>query len=491
MLVTLGEEGTLQQRVYSGLRHAILEGRLRAGSRLPSTRLLARDLGVSRNTALLAYEQLLGEGYVVARAGSGTYVAPQLPDAMLSAREAGAAAPARPAAAPRLSAYARRALAADPLSVPGARSGGAPLRYDFRYGNLSVGEFPHETWRRLVARRARRLTPRSLAYAAPHGHGPLREAIAAYLRRARAVACRPEQVVVVDGSQQGLDLVARALLDPGDLVVVEDPQYQGARKVFAAAGARIATVAVDAEGADVSALLADGREARLAYVTPSHQFPTGATMSLARRLALLAWAERAGAYVVEDDYDSEFRYEGRPVEAVQGLDRHGRVIYLGTFSKVLFPALRIGYVVLPDPLVEPFVAAKWLADRQTATFEQEVLADFIGEGHFERHLRRTRASNAARRAALLGALRDRVGDRVRVEGANAGVHLLAWLAGVPAAEAERVAARAAEVGVGVYPIAPYYVAPPPEAGLLLGYAALSEREIREGIRRLAGVVPRG
>lgn len=493
MFVTLADGGSLQQRVYDALRRAILDGRLAPGSRLPSTRALARDLGVSRNTALIAYDQLLAEGYVVGRVGSGTYVAAEVPDAMLAARRAAASPRPSEPRSPRLSGYGERVLAVDPLDVPGVSRPAVPasVRYDFRYGPPSVAEFPHEVWRRLLTRRARRASVRSLGYGRTEGEPALREAIADYLRRARAVDCRAEQVVVVQGSQQALDLVARLLLDPGDVVVVEEPAYQGARKVFLAAGASLVTAPVDGEGADLSALPPAAERARLVYVTPSHQFPSGATMSLARRLSLLAFAERTAAFVLEDDYDSEFRYEGRPVESVQGLDKGGRVVYAGTFSKVLFPALRLGYLVLPPPLVPPVAAAKWLADRHTATLEQEVLADFITEGHFERHLRRARAANASRRAVLLDALRSGLGHRAEVAGANAGMHLLLWLPGVPAGAVDGLVAAAAAAGVGVYPVAPYYhLTPPATAGLLLGYASLAEAEIREGVRRLAAVVAR-
>jgi GntR family transcriptional regulator/MocR family aminotransferase len=362
------------------------------------------------------------------------------------------------------------------------------LRYDFRYGLPAVEDFPHDIWRRLLTRRARSASLRSLRYGPPEGYGPLREAIADYLRRSRAVICEPEQIVVVNGSQQALDLTARILLDPGDRVVIEEPHYQGARQVFLAAGAELLPGRVDAEGLDVTALPKAAAEARLAFVTPSHQYPSGAIMSLARRLALLSWAEATDAYVLEDDYDSEYRYEGRPVEAVQGLDRHGRVIYVGTFSKVLFPALRLGYMVLPRPLVQPILAAKWLTDRHTSTLEQEMLTDFIREGHFERHLRRSRTRNAALRAALLEALHTHLGSRISISGANAGIHLLVWLHDVAPDQLDALIAAAARADVGLYAVTPYYMTPPSQAGLLLGYAAMTETDIRDGIERLARVL---
>jgi GntR family transcriptional regulator / MocR family aminotransferase len=486
MFVQLDGEGVLYQQLYHALRRAILTGALAPGVRLPSTRAFAHDLGVSRNTVLLAYDQLLAEGYAVGHTGSGTYVASTLPDVMLSSPQPLESTRNDTATTlPLLSAYGKRLMGRAPPTALGLFQHSYTLRYDFRYGVPAVEEFPHPIWRRLLARRGRTASLDSLHYGPPEGHGPLREAIAGYLQRARGVVCNADQVIVVNGSQQALDLTARVLLDAGDGVVIEEPHYQGARQVFLAAGARLLTVPVDAEGLQVAALPDAAAGVRLAYVTPSHQFPSGAIMSLARRLGLLAWAERVGAYIVEDDYDSEFRYTGRPVEALQGLDRSGRVIYVGTFSKVLFPALRLGYVVLPPALGRVFAAAKWLADRHTSSFEQEVLTDFICEGHFERYLRRSRTRNAIRRETLLEALVEHLGTRVAVSGANAGMHLLVWLHDLAPTALEVLITRAAQAGVGLYSITPYYLAPPPQAGLLLGYTSMTPGTIRAGIRRLA------
>jgi GntR family transcriptional regulator/MocR family aminotransferase len=490
VFVTLGGGAPLSQQIYQAFRRAILAGEMAPAARLPSTRALGLELGVSRNVVLLAYEQLLAEGYAEGRAGSGTYVAAALPEGTRAARPQRGLRPVHATRPGRLSRYGRR-LAEIPPASPTTWPFEQRLPYDFRYGVPSPEDFPHGVWRGIVTRRMRAGSLEAMAYARPEGHAPLRQALAAYLRRARGVVWNPAQIIIVNGSQQALDLTARVLLDPGDHVVIEDPQYQGARRVFAAAGALAAPVSVDADGLDVARIPRRSAAARLAYVTPSHQFPTGVVMSLARRLALLEWAERTGAYIVEDDYDSEYRYEGRPIEAVQGLDTAGRVIYMGTLSKVLFPALRLGYLVLPPPLVEPFIAAKWLTDRHTATFEQEVLADFVADGHFERHLRRARTRNAARRKALLDALDEHLGDRVEIMGANAGVHLVVWLRDESPRGLGRVIAAAAEAGVGVYPVAPYYIEPPRRAGLILGYASLTEHEIRTGIGRLAAAVRSG
>ncbi|HMH77740.1 MAG TPA: PLP-dependent aminotransferase family protein, partial [Candidatus Udaeobacter sp.] len=356
---------------------------------------------------------------------------------------------------------------------------------DFRYGRPAVDEFPREIWRRLLAAHARRASSDALGYGSPAGHGPLRAALSEYLGRARGVVSDPDRIVVVNGTQQALDLIARVLLDPGDGAVVEEPHYPGATIPFEAVGARLLRVPVDAGGLDPARLPAAAQRPRLAYVTPCHQFPSGVIMPLERRLALLQWASRVGAWVVEDDYVSEFRYEGRPLEALQSLDRDERAIYMGSFSKTLFPALRVGYLVLPRALVRPFLAAKWAADRFSAPLYQEALAELITSGQFERYLRRAGARNAGRRRALIGALRECFGSRVEIAGENTGVHLVVWLNDVRPRDLDALIARAARVGVGIYTVAPYYAEPPRCAGLLFGYAALTEEEIRAGVRRLA------
>lgn len=468
-MLRLEGSGSLYERTYRALRREILAGRRPAGSKLPSTRVLAADLGISRTTALLAYDQLLAEGYIEGREGSGTYVGSALPDPVLPGRShAGdGRLPARPAA-PRLSAYGRRIVARPPRAAPSDTWHGHTIQYDFRYGTTGT-HIPERFWRRLVTRRLRKepseaepttlRTEFFIRYGRPEGYAPLRRAVADYLERVRAVACTPEQIVIVNGSQQALDLIARVLIDPGDTVVIEEPHAQGAREVFLAAGARLIPAPVDRNGLDPSALPRAARQARLAYVTPSHQFPTGAVMSLARRLALLRWASAARAYVLEHDYDGEYRYEGRPIEAVQALDREGRVIYVGTFSRVLFPALRLGYMVVPAPLVAPVRAAKHLTDRYTAGLSQEVVADLIASGQFERALRRARKQFASRRATLVAALEEHLGRRVAIEGENAGTHVMVRLRDVAARAVPGIVQRAAAAGVGIYPASPYYLRP--------------------------------
>lgn len=468
----------LYRQVYEALRREILAGRLRAGARLPATRALASAFGISRNTVMNAYAQLLAEGYVEGEVGSGTYVAGTLPDELLYA-PTGAAPMTLQGRSGRTLSRRGSLLAATHVPTPRFPSELRP----FRPGVPALDAFPFELWARLVARRWRRPQRALLGYGDPAGYHPLREAIASYLGAARAVSCEASQVIVAAGSQQALDVAARMLLDEGEAAWIEDPGYLGARGALLAAGARLVPVPVDAAGLDVEAGKACSPDARLIYVTPSHQYPYGVTMSLPRRLALLEWASRAGAWVLEDDYDSEYRYAGRPLAALQGLDRESRVIYLGTFSKVLLPALRLGYLVVPPDLVEAFLAARALIDRHSPILEQAVLADFIAEGHFSRHIRRMRGLYAERQAILVDAAQRELAGLLEVQPAEAGMHLVGWLpVGVDDVEASR---RAAAHGVEAPPLSLYSLEPLQRSGLLLGYTAVGEREIREGVHRLA------
>jgi GntR family transcriptional regulator/MocR family aminotransferase len=476
MLIPLKKKGSepLSRQVYLWIRHAIVERALRPGESLPSTRELAEENSISRTVVVQAYDQLTAEGFITGRRGSGTYVSEHL-------HPAASPAPQRSASV-RLSQFGAAATSI-------VRSGLSPvrdshtLRYDFAYGGCSLDDFPLAAWRRILLRRTRSAPLRSFDYSAAAGNTALREAITDHLRRSRAIHCDVSQLVIVNGSQQALDLTIRLLLNPGDPVVVEDPQYHGMRQLLLAARLRVRTVPVDHDGIDLRQM---PRHAKLAMVTPSHQFPTGAVLPLQRRLALLAWARRANAVIVEDDYDGEFRYEGEPLEPLQSLDRDGRVLYVGTFSRTMFPALRIGYIVAPRPLVNAFVAAKWLADRHTAVLEQETLAEFIASGAYERYLRRTRRANATRRGTLLSAIERDLDNRVTVSGSRSGTHIVLW-PHIKVSEAATIA-RAAAAGVGIYGIAGYYLKQPSQPGFLLGYANLTVTQIREGIRRLGEVL---
>jgi GntR family transcriptional regulator / MocR family aminotransferase len=466
--------GPLFQQVYAQLRKSILTGALAGGEKLPSTRELAERLEVSRTVVLLAYDQLLAEGFAVGRPGSGTYVS--------SGVAAIKSPPRMQAAKLRLTRFG--SAAADSWSrvnVPGRPTSSLP--YDFAYGRSDLQTFPYETWRRILLRCARRASTAEFDYGPAGGDTALRESIAAHLRRSRAVSCDPSQVIIVNGSQQALDLIGRVLIERGDEVVVEDPGYQGTTEVLRSAGARLHPLSVDREGLDPARL---PKRARLVFVTPSHQFPTGVTLPLSRRLMLLEWARRCNAAVVEDDYDGEFRYEGQLLESLQGLDRDARVIYIGTFSRTMFSALRIGYLVSPQELVPAFAAAKWLCDRHTVSLEQRALAQFISSGLYERYLRRARRQNAARREALLDSIGRYLKDRVDITGDGAGAHVVLW----PKEQLKEdvVIAAAASRGVGVYGITPYRLKRPAQPGILLGYSRLTESQIQEGIRRLGKVL---
>jgi GntR family transcriptional regulator / MocR family aminotransferase len=469
----------LYRQIFEGYRDAILDGRLRPGERLPSTRSLAEDLGVSRFPVVGAFEQLLAEGYCETRRGAGTFVAASLPEEVpVAARGDRGGAPAAPAG-PRDVARGPVALLGRP---PFSRRGTGA----FAVGGIALDQFPLRAWSTLLARRARALGPASLGYGPPEGLPALRAAIAAYLRAARGVRCDPDQVLVVCGSQQALDLAARVLLDPGSEVWIEDPGYWGAQDALRLAGARLVPVPVDGEGLNVGAGIARASEARAVFVTPSHQFPLGVTLSARRRLQLLDWARARGAWVLEDDYNGEYRYESEPITALQGLDRDARVVYVGTFSKVLSPALRIGYLVLPADLVDRFAAARHLLDIAPPTFLQAVLADFLAEGHFARHLRRTRRLYRQRRTALVQALeemRDDLGLRFEIAGARAGLHLVIELP--PGADDRAISERAAEAGVHAVPLSGCFLDPAASRpGLVLGYGGVPVEQVAEAVSLL-------
>jgi len=353
----------------------------------------------------------------------------------------------------------------------------------FRPGTPALDAFPSELWSRLLARRWRNPPRELLSYSLSAGYQPLREAIASYLGAARAVLCEAEQVIIVAGAQQALDLVARLLLNPNDAAWIEDPGYLGTRAAFVGAGARLVPVPIDKEGLDVTAGARAAPDARLAYVSPSHQYPLGVTMSLARRLALLEWASRSGAWIIEDDYDSEYRYRGRPLAALQGLDKEGRVIYLGTFSKVLFPSLRIGYIVAPPDLVDAFAAARGVLSRFTPSMDQAVITDFINDGHFARHIRRMRTLYAERQAVLVETARRELDGLLEVNPHDAGIHLVAWLA--DGADDLKLSEAASDAGVEAQALSSFSVKHRMRAGLLMGYAGYDERQIRVGVRKLA------
>lgn len=472
----------LYRQIYEAICRSILGGDLAPRTRLPSTRELAEQLGVSRMTVVNAYEQLLAEGYVEGRTGAGTFVAAKLPEEMLRVGEVKPTG-RKGSAAPRRDVLSRRGKWLASTSLAALRMQADSNNYAFQNGLPAVEEFPFKVWSQLAARRLRNPPRELLCSGDPAGYPPLREAVAAHLRSARAVNCDASQVIIVSGSQQAFDLTARILVDPGTVAWVEDPCYLGARNALLSAGAGVVPVPVDGEGLDLSEGLRRHGEGRLVYVTPSHQFPLGVTMSLSRRLSLLEWARRAGAFIIEDDYNSEYRYAGRPIASLQGLDRDGRVIYVGTFSKTIFPSLRLGCVVAPKDLTDAFIAARALADRQSPSLDQAILADFINQGHFARHMRRMRSLYAERQQVLVEAAGRDLKELLEVAPAEAGMHLVGWL---PEGISDTVASeKAARYGVDASPLSAYSARPRPRGGLVLGYTSVNARQIRDGVRRLA------
>jgi GntR family transcriptional regulator/MocR family aminotransferase len=469
------------RQLYQALRDAVLAGRLPPGTRLPSTRALAGELGCARNTVVSAFEQLFAEGYLEGKVGSGTYVSRQLPESLLTAEPASVSGPPPAAAAPprRLS---RRG---DRLAGLGLPRHARPRA--FNPGEPELAQFPFDTWAKLLQRSWRAPGRERLMHNPAGGDPALRRALAQHLNQVRGLTCAPEQVLVTNGAQQGLDLVARLLCDPGDRVWMEEPGYPGLRGALAAAGAQAVPVPLDEAGLSVAAGRRLAPDARLAVVAPSHAYPLGTVMSLSRRLELIDWAAETGAWIVEDDYDSEFRYTGRPLAALAGLDRQQRTIYLGTFSKVLFPSLRVGYLVVPPDLAEPMARARRGLDDHPGSTVQPALAAFIEEGHFAQHLRRMRRLYAARQEALLAAGRRYLDGLLDLGPDAAGMHLVAGLGEQLARRAGDTACaeRARAHGVAAPALSAYYQGPPARAGLLLGYAAVPEPEIDRAAQRLA------
>jgi GntR family transcriptional regulator/MocR family aminotransferase len=468
------------RQIYEALKEQILERVYRADGQLPSSRALAGELGVSRSTVTVAYEQLAAEGFIAIRHGARPRVARDVVTKE-SARKVVRQAPRKA----RLSEYGER-LTRSALHWERPRN----LLVDFRYGDLAPSDFPIQAWKKAVVA-AITQRPDRLAYDHPCGSLRLRTALQNYLWRSRSVRCDVDQIIVVNGSQQGLDLCARLLLDAGDRFVMEDPGYLMARRAFAATGAAAVPIAVDKDGLETERLAKI--TARLAYVTPSHQFPLGGVMPVGRRHQLLAWAKQSNAYLIEDDYDSEYRYDTKPVPPLHALESGGSVVYLGTISKTLSPTLRIGYLVVPPELRSVFAVAKQMVDRHAPLIEQQALATMLESGAYDSHVNRVRRHNDERRQALLDVLRRRFGDRVEIEGAAAGLHVVVWFRDLPLTSEAALIEAARDRRLGIYPISPLFDRARPDyrpdrVGLVLGYAALEQRQIERGCQLLAQAV---
>jgi GntR family transcriptional regulator/MocR family aminotransferase len=478
----------LHTQIYDAYRTAIVTGSLRPRQRIPSTRVLAAELGVSRFPVLNAYAQLLAEGYFESRVGAGTVVSSLLPEQLTSSGPTSSGptrnAPAKARFAPPGS--GARRVARHPNLRRFQRFPWFQRQGAFGVGQVAFDQFPLHIWSKLVARRCRNMKAESFQYGDRTGFRLLRETLASYLRTSRSLHCEAEQVMIVAGSQQALEISARVLLDPGSSVWVEQPGYRLAQDAFVLNGCNLVPVPIDEEGLDVAAGIRRCPEARAALVTPSHQYPLGVTMSASRRFQLLEWAQATGSWIIEDDYDSEYRYESLPIASLQGLDASARVIYVGTFSKVLFPALRLGYIVIPQDLIEAFLTVRWAMDLGPPSFYQEVLADFIGEGHFARHIRRMRVLYRERRSALVDSIREELGTMVEVLGGEAGMHRTVTLPNQ--IHDLEIAERAARENLWLWPLSPNYLGEATRSGFVLGFGGTEVAEIPGAVRKLRGLL---
>lgn len=464
----------LHRQIYDAYRGVIVGGMLRPGQRVPSTRGLAAELGISRIPVLSAYAQLLAEGYFESRVGAGTAVSVSLPDQAVLPISRALYTPARPRSPGPVAKHSLLPYLME--SVPWRRGFGA-----FSVGQVDFEQFPFSVWNSLVTRHCRSMSAKYLDYGSPMGLKELRSTIATYLRTSRGVRCDDDQIMIVSGSQQALDICVRALLDPGSRVWMEEPGYRFARNVFALNRCRVVPVPVDREGLNVAAGIKLCRDARAVLVTPSHQYPLGFTMSASRRMQLLEWADQSQSWILEDDYDSDYRYENMPISSLQGLDRNARVVYIGTFSKVLFPSLRLGYLVIPTELVERFQAVRVAMDIGPAVFPQAVLADFIGEGHFSRHIRRMRSVYRERRNLLLNNLRTVFGANLEVTGEQAGMHLSMVLSDINDSQIVQSAAR---LDLWLVPLSSSYAGKLRRQGFILGFGSTRAEDMASAVRKL-------
>jgi len=469
----------LNRQIYDAYRRAILRRDLRPGQQVPSSRELAIEINVSRFPVLHAYAQLLAEGYFESRQGTGTFVSRSLPEQLMSVQRN-----VRPATD---TLCGPRPIARRNSLLPAFEGSQSRLGWGaFGVHQPAFDQFPFEIWSNLVARHSRNPSAKALHHVDPLGSDQFREEICSYLRTARAVNCEPSQIMIVSGSQQALDITARVLLDPGSSVWIEEPGYPLQRASLIAAGCHLIPVPVDGEGMNVAMGIERHRRARAAFVTPSHQYPLGSTMSASRRLHLLNWAHRSGAWIVEDDYDSEYRFESRPIASLQGMDANSRVIYIGTFSKVLLPSLRVGYIVIPSDLVERFIAVRATMDIFPPYLYQEVLTDFMRMGHFGRHLRRMRQLYRERRTALVDSLRHEFGEMLEVHGVEAGMHLAVML---PQGTRDRkIVERAAKCGLQLWPLSPCYYGDTPRQGLILGFGSTPAKRMPRAVSQLRSVL---
>lgn len=472
------KDGILKDQLYHAFREAILDGRLHPRMKLPSSRALSETMQISRNSVLQGFDRLIDEGYLLTKPGSGTYVSDTIPDELI-------AIPNRSDVS--VQAF-DSALELNPqlLEMARLRDKGNTRHSMFNIGVGCVDLFPHQLWGRLLGRVWRQSRKTQGKHSHSAGHLPLREAISDYARSTRGLNCTPEQIIIVNGTQQAINLTAQVLLQQGDEVWLDEPGYDGALGAFLSQNLQVRPVSLDDEGTKIAEAIQQWPSVKLAFTAPSHQFPLGGTLSLPRRLALLDWAAEQNKWILEDDYNSEFRYSARPIQALQGLDKQQRVIYAGTFSKMLLPELRLGFLVVPPKLVDAFNLAKHYADSHTAYLEQATLALFIAEGHYARHVRRVRKACLARQTALITAIEQYLPDKLSVQTSDSGIHLVCWLKG--GLTEDEVINKCRQLSLGAQPLSRYCQAPYPRQAILLGYAAHTPDELRENIKNLAQVL---
>ena len=469
-------------QLYKLLQQAILDQRLRPGQQLPPSRVFAEQLNISRTTVLLAFEHLFDEGYISGRGGSGTFVSHTIPDHLLQI-------PKWPDTREQQQLRTQKRVSNRGKRMTHTKLSWVTIHEElqpFRPGIPALRSFPFQKWNQLFTKQSKQLPIKNFGYGDPMGYPPLRSAIAEYLRVSRGVRCEMQQVLIINGSQQALSLASMVLADEGEQAWMEDPGYLGAQAAMNGAGLEVIPVPVDQEGI----VMEEGKKRcpnpKLIYLTPTHQFPLGVTMGLPRRLELLKWANQQNAWIIEDDYDSEYRYTGKPISALQGLDTFGNVIYVGTFSKVMFPGLRLGYLVVPPALVDTFAAARAVMDRSSSILEQATLSAFIEEGHFGRHIRKMRLLYQQRREVLMEHLQTFLDGKINAQVPETGLHLIGWLEGED--DDQAVSKRLAEEEIIAPPLSKYKIKQDLPAGILLGYAAYREEEIKSAIQRLAKVL---
>ena len=472
------ETGPIGSQVYHAIRKAILDGRLLSGSRLPSSRTLAEMMSISRNSVITGFERLIDEGYLVTRHGAGTFVAPTIPDELIRTKSPPTTLLSNIEPSNTLNPNIQKAQNFWENSQPNINN-----NHMFHIGVGCVDLFPHELWGRLLGRIWRQSKKALATFNSPMGYLPLREMICQYVQSTRGLHCQPEQIIIVNGTQQAINLTARVLLKEGDNVWLDDPGYDSALGIFTSYGAKVCPIASDIYGMDIEQGINQNPDAKLVFTTPSHQFPLGNTLSLTRRIALLEWASKNNVWIFEDDYNSEFRYHSKPIQALQGLDKHQRVIYAGTFSKMMYPGFRLGFLVVPQNLVPAFEVAKYYTDSHSGFLEQATLALFISQGHYARHVRCVRKACYERYLALSSTIKNHLPHVFEVEPTDSGIHIVCWLrAGYTE---EYIIEKSREIGLGIQPLSRYCIQPYQKQGVLLGYAAHNPIEIERNIIALA------